>query len=299
MFCLTEHYLRTEENVSINFGNYTLGSAYCRQSFKQGGVCIYIANHISFSLINLDQYSKEKDSESCAVKISLSSNCFIIIGIYRAPTGNFTFFLDHLESILNILCKSSTHIILCGDFNIDYLEDSSRKHNLDTLLASYGLFSTVKFPTRTTYQSCTQIDNILINVYNHEYIVHTLFNGLSDHDGQILTFLNLPNFVPKKSSIISRKINDLTINNFILLYSYENWDNVFQDKDVNLLFNNFLNTYLRIFYTCFPETKRKLDTNTTKPWLNFGIRVSCINKRKLYLLYRKSKNPRHKNHYKL
>ena len=109
-------------------------------------------------------------------------------------TGNFTYFLDHLEYILNILCKSSAHIILCGDFNVDYFEDNSRKHNLDTLLASYGLFSTVKFPSRTTYQSCTQIDNIFINVYHHEYVVHPLFNGLSDHDGQILTFFKFSCF---------------------------------------------------------------------------------------------------------
>jgi len=100
---------------------------------------------------------KEKDFESCALKISLSSKCFIIIGIYRAPTGNFTYFLNQLESILNIFCKTSTNIILCGDFNIDYFDDNSRKHNLDTLLASFGLFSTGKFPTRTTYQFFTQI----------------------------------------------------------------------------------------------------------------------------------------------
>jgi len=122
VLCLTEHYLWTEEIVSVNFGNYTLGSAFCRQSFKQGGVCIYIANHISFNHINLDQYTKEKDFESCTLKISLSSKCYIIIGIYRAPTGNFTYFLDHSESILNILCKSSTHIILCGDFMLIILK---------------------------------------------------------------------------------------------------------------------------------------------------------------------------------
>ena len=185
-------------------------------------------------------------------------------------------------------------------FYVDYFEDNSRKHNLDTLLASYGLFSTVKFPTRTTYQSCTQIDNIFINVYHHEYVVHPLFNGLSDHDGQILTFLNLATSVPKNLSITTSKVNNLTINNFILLLSYENWDNVFQDNDIYILFNNFLNTYLRIFYTCFPETKRNIDTNTIKPWLTSGISLSCANKKKkLYLLYRKSNNPLHKNHYKL
>ena len=168
VICSTEHHLRTDEIVSVNFGHYTLGSAFCRQFFKRGGVCISIANHISFKPINLEQFCKEKDFESCALEISLSlsSNCFIIIGIYRAPTGNFAYFLNQLESILNIYCKTSTHIILCGDFNVDYSDDNSKKFKLDTLLASFGLFGIVKFPTRTTYQSCTQIDNIFINTYS-------------------------------------------------------------------------------------------------------------------------------------
>jgi hypothetical protein len=64
---LTEHHLQTEEIGNVNFGQYTLGSAFCRQTFKQGGVCIYISKNISFNSINLDQYIKEKDLEICAL----------------------------------------------------------------------------------------------------------------------------------------------------------------------------------------------------------------------------------------
>jgi len=41
VICLTEHHLQTEEIDSVNFGHYTLGSAFCRQIFKQGG-CLYL-----------------------------------------------------------------------------------------------------------------------------------------------------------------------------------------------------------------------------------------------------------------
>jgi hypothetical protein len=65
------------------------------------------------------------------------------------------------------------------------------------------------------------------------------------------------------------------------LLSYENWEDVFLEENVNIIFNNFLNTYLRIFNTCFPtiitHASQKL-----KPWLTTGIRTSCENKRKLY-----------------
>jgi len=74
--------------------------------------------------------------------------------------------------------KTSIEIILCGDFNINYLNDGSRKDLLDSLLASCNLFSTVNFPTRISNNSCTLVDNIFINTYRHEhnYITLETFN---------------------------------------------------------------------------------------------------------------------------
>jgi hypothetical protein len=125
-------------------------------------------------------------------------------------------------------------------------------------MASFGLFSTVKFPTRISHQSCTLIDDIFINIYNHVFSVYPLINGLLDHDGQIITFANIVNTVPRHTYTITRKTNSHTIMNFTLLLSYENWDDVFMEKDVNILFNNFLNSYLRIFYASFPNIKKML-----------------------------------------
>ena len=157
-------------------------------------MCIYISKNICFNAINLDQFIKEKDLEICALKQCSLTSSFTVICIYRSPTGDFTYFLNNLESTLNKTCKTSTYIILCGDFNINYLDDNSRKRTLDTLLASFDLFSTVKFSTRIFCQSFTLIDNIFINIYNHDFSVHPLINGLSDHDGQIITFFKYSQF---------------------------------------------------------------------------------------------------------
>jgi hypothetical protein len=82
---------------------------------------------------------------------------------------------------------------------------------------------------------------------------------------------------PRHIYTVTREINKHTIMNFTLLLSYENWEDVFQEKDVNILFNNFLNTYLRIFYASFPNIKTKNAYNL-KPWLTTGIRISCAKK---------------------
>ena len=83
-------------------------------------------------------------------------------------------------------------------------------------------------------------------------------------------------------------------------FSYENWENVFDftsDNNVNVIFNNFLNTYLWIFYCCFPLHK-SLVRNKCKGWLKKGILISCRHKEDLYLLCRMSNNIVLKNFYK-
>ena len=84
-----------------------------------------------------------------------------------------------------------------------------------------------------------------------------------------------------------RIIDSNTINIFVLRLSYENWENVFLEENVNKIFNNFLNTYLKIFYASFPIVKLKKSCKP-KPWITKGIKVSCVKKRKLYLTYRNS-----------
>jgi hypothetical protein len=43
------------------------------------------------------------------------------------------------------------------------------------------------------------------------------------------------------------------MNEVVIKLSYETRDNIFVDKDVDTIFNSFLNTYLRIFYSSFPR----------------------------------------------
>jgi len=44
--CLTEHHSRTEELSNVNFGHYSLGASFCRQTYSHGGVCIFVPKNI-------------------------------------------------------------------------------------------------------------------------------------------------------------------------------------------------------------------------------------------------------------
>ena len=144
-----------------------------------------------YTNINLDQYIREKELEVCALKLQVLSKSIVVICIYRSPSGDFIYFLNQLEFILNKLFKLSTNIVLCGDFNTSLLETNSRILLLQSLLASYNLFNVVKFPTRISNNSHSLIDNIYLDTNRFNFTVYPLINGLSDHDAQIINLSNI------------------------------------------------------------------------------------------------------------
>jgi len=166
------------------------------------------------------------------------------------------------------------------------------------LLLSYNLYSTVNFPTRIHNKFIIALDNIFIDKVKFEnYSIHPLVNRLSDHDAQIIRINNITvdKRIGKTQSI--RKFNKFSITQFAINLSCESWDNVFIEEDVNTVFNNFLNTYLRIFNSSFPLQKI-YSTHNNKPWITTGIKISCQHKREIYLISRDSNNSKLKAHHK-
>ena len=187
---------------------------------------------------------------------------------------------------------------LCGDFNINFLNDSTHKLLLTSLLATYGLSSSVQFLTRICNNSISLIDNIFINTAKFSnFSIYPMINGMSNHDAQIIVLHDITMGNDSSHFYLIREINETSVLDFNLKLSYEFWDDVFSYDDINLSFNNFLNTYLRIFYSSF-TIKKIYHSSHTKAWLTKGIKISCRNKRKLFLIYRISNDNGIKNYYK-
>ena len=194
--------------------------------------------------------------------------------------------------------SNTIEIIICGDININYLNDSTYKQLLDSLLASYGLCSTVQFPNRIQNNSHSAIDNIFIDTFKfYNFLVYPIINGLSDHDAQSLIIRNIFEQNCNTYFYYNRKIDKLSIIDFNTELSYESWEDIFAEKNVDSTFNNFLNTYLRIFYSSFP-LKKVHYKSCNKAWLTPGIKTSCINKKKLFLIQRNSNDPNLSRYYK-
>jgi hypothetical protein len=124
--------------------------------------------------------------------------------------------------------------------NVNYLDKSSRVRQLNSLLNTYNLVNVVKFPTRICDQSSTSIVNVFTDISRSKnFTTSPVSNGLSDHEGQVLTLVfPLPQII-EYQFYTYRKINTLTVTDFLNQLSYENWEEVFGESNVDQIFNSF------------------------------------------------------------
>jgi hypothetical protein len=170
------------------------------------------------------------------------------------------------------------------------------------LLLSFNIFSIINFPTRSYNNSISLIDNIFINHFRSgKYLVYPMINGLFDHDAQLLIIKNIRVCLQTYKYKISntRIFNNQSLLNLKIQLSYETWDDVFSGNDVDIIFNSFLNTYLRIFYSCFPLKKITSSKTKINNWISPGIKISCRRRRDLFWLYGNSNDANLKSYYKL
>jgi len=171
MLCLSEHHLSTEVIQGISVDNYNLGAYYCRKLIKCGGVCIFLHKSYQFINVDLNSHCREQDIEICAIRLVHSPLNFCILSIYRSPTGNFDTFMEKLEEILNLLFLNLVNLIVCGDFNVNFMTDNIKKYQIISLLKMYNLDYKVNFPTRINDCTETTIDNIFLDRSKNENFI--------------------------------------------------------------------------------------------------------------------------------
>lgn len=184
-FCITEHWLRQYEIEGTILKNFHVVANSCRDNFSHGGTLVFSSNANQFKITDRPDFQEgniEKVFECSAIQVKINKkNKFILLCLYRAPSGDFNCFLDKLEQCLNLICRTeNSNFVVCGDFNVDFIIPSNQRQQLLTLFEGYGGRSIVSQPTRTTNQSCTLIDNVFTNMQNFSSFVKLC--TFSDHD---------------------------------------------------------------------------------------------------------------------
>jgi len=144
--CLSEHWLREGHIKLISIDKFKLASNFSRSKSDHGGSSICVKHHMQTKEINyLKGISKEKDFEMTAVEIL--DYKLLIVCEYRSPDGDFSTFLKSLESVIQKVQARNKRLILCGDWNINFMQVSVRLHDMQELLSLHNLVNTVKIPS--------------------------------------------------------------------------------------------------------------------------------------------------------
>lgn len=241
----------------INIKGYNLATHYIRENVSCGGVAIYIDNKIDFKeLTILREYSIDMECEFCGIYISELN--LVVITLYRSPSAPIANFLTNLNSILNIVAKKDYHIVLAGDFNINFLSNTSQHTDIHNLLLSYNIHITNYTPTRITAHSNTCLDNICTNYETQKYSVQVINPHLSDHSGlhmsiQENTFVNKQNDTTGPDYIF----NDSNIEFFYNKLANIDWDKIYNCKNNLHSYGNFHTKFYKEFKNCFTNKRTK------------------------------------------
>lgn len=285
IFCVTEHWSKAEQIKSVSINGYYIPHFFCRTNYKNGGVGFYIKDNIrSETLQKINELTVEKDFECSCIKFYISKDKFIILlGVYRSPSGSLTNFLKKLTEALDLLTNKNKakNIIVCGDFNINFLVPAECRKLVD-ILDSFNITPVIQQPTRM--RNC--LDNICVNKTSTDFSSAVLYNGHSDHMAQQLILkINEPE---KETQVY--KFRDLNnkknIEQFCNLLKKEKWNEIIHSShNVDKKFNIFLDIFLYYMDICFPEKTKKTKKIPGKPhnnWMTRGLKISAQNLKNLH-----------------
>lgn len=292
VICLTEHWLSSSELKQTVLHNYVNVSNFCRPN-GYGGSAIYINSHLTFNEIpEIKKFSTIKIFECCGVRVKIESNEFFIICIYSTPDSDIKEFLNQLNQCLNYLFNKfkSKYLVLCGDFNVDYLNNSKYRYELDDILKSFSLTVTNEQPTRISLTSAKCIDYMCTNLEPEQYSFSLVVSGFSDHFGQVLKITN--NTEPDNILYKRRFYSESNIENFKQLLAMEKWETVYNvaATDVNMqyeIFYNILKYYINISFPLV-NCHCKNISKKSKAWITPGIKKSAANIKNLFFLYKQN-----------
>ena len=103
-------------------------------------------------------------------------------------------FFGRFDEFLSLVYKSNTNfnIVLAGDFNFDFCENSNTVEDFMNIIDSLGLCLTINQPIQPGNNGCcgTCLDNIVTSLHNGEYFASMYNTILSDHDANLFCLNN-------------------------------------------------------------------------------------------------------------
>lgn len=262
IFCVAEHWLAMDELEVCSLREYRLVSNFCRSGQRGGGTAIY--GHVNFE-INASQFDVEcieKDIEFCCASFMSLGESFLVICIYRSPDGNIDVFAETLSDVLNIACVNFEYVFLCGDFNVNFHEDTYKSNLVKDTCSLFGLEYLVKQNTRSN--NC--IDNIFTNFSRDRVNTVIIDCYFSDHNAigvdVGLTLVKPPQYIEKRLYCNESMVG------FLESLASENWMEVDGGSDTDTKYGAFYSVFSYYFEKHFPLQKVRIVSQGKLKWVD-------------------------------
>ena len=283
LVCVTEHWYTENEKTNMKIEKYTMISSFTRKNKAHGGSAIFAQDGYDAEEVEELQQKSIEGHLECSSVCSRSQK-LLVLCIYRPPLGELDLFFNTLTDILNICYNKFFRfkMVLCGDFNINLLDNNSNTKSLLNILTSFNFSQKIFDPTRIANNSKTLLDNIFIN-FENIYSGEIITTALSDHEGQLINIcLNDNSDQSNQSLPYAKRIFSIKkIQQFKEELQNFNWTEILYVEDPNICYNLFVNKIINLMNIIFPIKKIK-NKPKNKSWITMGIKTSCETKRNLY-----------------
>ena len=283
IIAVTETWLHTNSPPIFNIDNYEL-IRDDRKHGRGGGVALYVHESIKFKLRH---DIKVVGVENIFIEIINEKTKNTIVGVvYRPPNNIIDNFLVNLDQSLDKLSQENKSISLMGDFNIDILLSNlnNASHRFINTLSLYALYRHIDKATRISNTTETLIDNIFSNETHNITVNGILYSDISDH---LPIFSMSPLFEPLKRTHKTYEYKRKeTKDNIQLLntdLAAESWLEVFNETNINIAYENFINKFLYHYNKRIPLVRTKITKKKNRtPWITRGILRSITTRNRLY-----------------
>ena len=222
-----------------------------------GGLIFFVNEQIPIKILSLEAIPM--DIELLLLEFTVKNQRCLCVGIYRPPSQNQKYFIDHLSKKLSQLSCQYDKTMLIGGFN-----STINKKSLENVRTIFDLKCLIKKPTWYQSSNPTCIDLILTN--KKESFKNTDVTGvvISDHHSLIVTDL--------KSLLIGNAKTKLyqDYNSFNIDHFKEDLDNNLKNNSITE-YSHFQNIFLEILHKHAP-IKRKILRFNDNPFLIKALR---------------------------
>jgi hypothetical protein len=155
IICFSETWLNdSHPNSKFSVPSFNFIRKDRKSISRGGGLAIYINNNLQYRLLSTPT---SEVVESLLLKISTSAGGLCLLLVY-CPPGRAGSLLSFFEELFDGTTLGVSNTIVIGDFNVDWLKNSTHKANISDMMSLHNFTQLVSEPTRVTDNSSTLID---------------------------------------------------------------------------------------------------------------------------------------------